>query len=263
MQIEQQKDTMLKGHVAIVTGASSGIGESIVEELVKRGAHVALSARRKDRLEALTRRLSGSGYGETLVVPGDVRDPQYVQSLVNKTIERWGRLDVVIANAGFGYRAPIVDGDIERWKDLLDTNVYGLLLTLKYGVRSLLEHGDGHGHVFLTSSVAGRAVTAGGAVYSGSKFAVNAIAEALRQEVGQNGIHVTSIEPGAVTTEFAEVAGYSSEVQKSIKQLEPLEPKDIANAVIYALEQPSHVNVAELLIYPTRQTGQAFMVPKK
>jgi NADP-dependent 3-hydroxy acid dehydrogenase YdfG len=259
MQSTQQKDSMLKGQVAIVTGASSGIGESIAEELVKCGVHVALSARRQDRLEALTKRLSGTGYGETLVVPGDIRQPQYVRGLVDKAVERWGRLDTVVANAGKGYRVPIADGDVERWKDLLDTNVYGLLLTLRYGVRALLDHGGGHGNVFVTSSVAGRVVTAGGGVYSGSKFAVNAIAEALRQEVGQSGIRVTSIEPGAVTSEFAEAAGYSPEVRENIKLLEPLEAKDIANAVIYALEQPPNVNIAEFLIYPTRQTGQSFM----
>jgi NADP-dependent 3-hydroxy acid dehydrogenase YdfG len=263
MQSTQQKASMLKGQVAIVTGASSGIGESIVEELVKRGIHVALSARRQDRLEALTRRLGGTGYGETLVVPGDIRQPQYVRGLVDKAVERWGRLDTVVANAGLGYRVPIADGDVERWKDLLDTNVYGVLLTLRYGVRALLDHGGGHGNVFITSSVAGRVVTAGGGVYSGSKFAVNAIAEALRQEVGQSGIRVTLIEPGAVTSEFAEVAGYSSEVRETIKRLEPLEPKDIANTIIYALEQPYNVNISDFTIYPTRQTELSFLRPKK
>jgi NADP-dependent 3-hydroxy acid dehydrogenase YdfG len=263
MSIEQQTNTLLKGQVAVVTGASSGIGESIAEELVRRGVHVALSARRQERLEAVAQRLRGAGYGEVLTLSGDVRKPQHVQDLVNGAVKRWGRLDVVVANAGFGYRSPIADGDVERWKELLDTNVYGVLLTLKYGVRALLDQGGGHGHVFLISSVAGRVVTAGGGVYSGSKFAVNAIGEALRQEVGLDGIRVTLIEPGAVTTEFAEVAGYSAEVRANIKQTEPLAPKDIANVLIYALEQPRHVNVADFLVYPTRQTGLSFLAPKK
>jgi NADP-dependent 3-hydroxy acid dehydrogenase YdfG len=249
----QYPATDLRGKVAIITGASSGIGESIAEELVLRGAHVALSARREDRLQALAQRLTKSGQGEILIVPGDVRNPEDVQQLVNQTVERWGKLDIVIANAGFGYRAPVVDGDIERWKNLLDTNVYGLLLTLKYGVQKLLENGSGH--VIVTSSVAGRSVTAGGAVYSGSKFAVNAIAEALRQEVGQQGVRVTTIEPGAVVTEFAEVAGYTPEFINSLKQLEPLHAKDIANVIIHALEQPANVDISELTVYPTKQTS--------
>ena len=170
---------------------------------MNRGAHVALFARRESRLQALAQRLAGNGSDATLLVPGDVHQPEDVQHLVNQTVQRWGKLDMVIANTGFGYRAPIVAGDPQRWKQLLDTNVYGLLLTLKYGVEHLLKHGGGH--VVVTSSVAGRSVTAGGEVYSGSTFAVGAIAEALRQEVGRQGVRVTTLEPGAGATEFAAV----------------------------------------------------------
>jgi NADP-dependent 3-hydroxy acid dehydrogenase YdfG len=255
MQSEQLQATDLRGKVAIVTGASSGIGEAIAEELVKRGAHVALFARRENRLQELAQRLAGHGSHETMIVPGDVSKPEDVQNLVNQTMQRWGKLDIVIANAGFGYRAHIVDGDIERWKNLLDTNVYGLLLTLKYGVQKLLENGSGH--VVVTSSIAGRSVTPGGAVYSASKFAVNAIAEALRQEVGQQGVRVTTIEPGAVVTEFAEAAGYPPGTVEAIKQIEPLQAKEIALVVIQVLEQPRNVDIAELTVYPTKQTSQS------
>ncbi|HEX6484406.1 MAG TPA: SDR family oxidoreductase [Ktedonobacteraceae bacterium] len=251
MQNEQLQATDLRGKVAIVTGASSGIGEAVAEELVRRDVHVALFARRVDRLQALAQRLAGQGNEEPLIVPGDVSKPEDVQNLVNQTAQRWGKLDIIIANAGFGYRAPIVDGDPQRWKNLLDTNVYGLLLTLKYGVEKLLKHGSGD--VVVTSSVAGRAVTAGGAVYSASKFAVNAIAEALREEVGQQGIRVTTLEPGAVETEFAEVAGYPPGTVEAIKQLDPLQAKEIALIVIQVLEQPRNVDIAELTVYPTKQ----------
>jgi NADP-dependent 3-hydroxy acid dehydrogenase YdfG len=254
MQNEQQQATDLRGKVAIVTGASSGIGEAIAQELVQRGARVALFARRENRLQELAQRLAGKGSGETLIVPGDVSKPEDVQNLVNQTVQRWGKLDIVIANAGFGYRAPLVDGDPQRWKKLLDTNVYGLLLTLKYGVEQLLKHGSGH--VVVTSSIAGRTVTAGGAVYSGSKFAVNAIAEALRQEVGQQGVRVTTIEPGAVETEFSDAAGYPPGTVEAIKQLDPLQAKEIALVVIQVLEQPGNVDIAELTVTPTKQTGQ-------
>src|SRR6185437_10542978 len=167
MQSEQLQPTDLRGKVALITGASSGIGEAIAQELVKRGAHVALFARREDRLQALAQRLAAQGGEEPLIVPGDVSKPGDVQNLVNQTVQRWGKIDIVVANAGFGYRAPVVDGDPQRWKDLLDTNVYGLLLTLKYGVEQLLKQGSGH--VVVTSSIAGRTVTPGGAVYSASK----------------------------------------------------------------------------------------------
>jgi len=253
MQNEQRQATDLRRKVALVTGASSGIGEAVAEALVQRGAHVALFARRENRLQALAQRLAGQGSEEPLIVPGDVRKPEDVQKLVNQTVQRWGKLDIVIANAGFGYHSPIVDGDVERWKNLLDTNVYGLLLTLKYGVEHLLKQGSGH--VVVTSSVAGRSVTAGGAVYSGSKFAVGAIAEALRQEVGKQGVRVTTIEPGAVATEAAAVEGFPPETVEAIKQLDPLQAQEIARVVIQVLEQPGNVDIAELTVYPTKETS--------
>jgi len=253
MQNEQLQATDLRGKVAIVTGASSGIGAAIAEELVKRGARVALFARRENRLQELAQQLAGKGSDEPLIVAGDVSKPEDVQNLVNRTVQRWGKLDIVIANAGFGYRSPVVNGDPQRWKQLLDTNVYGLLLTLKYGVEQLLKHGSGH--VVVTSSVAGRTVTAGGAVYSGSKFAAGAISEALREEVGQQGIRVTTLEPGAVETEFAEVAGYPPETTEAIKQLDPLQAQEIARVVILVLQQPPNVDIAELTVYPTKQTS--------
>src|SRR5258708_30539259 len=177
MQSEQRQATDLRGKVALVTGASSGIGEAIAEALVQRGARVALFARRENRLKALAQRLAGQGSEEPLIVPGDVRKPEDVQNLVNQTVQRWGKLDIVIANAGFGYHSPIVDGDDERWKQLLDTNVYGLLLTLKYGVEHLLKQGSGH--VVVTSSVAGRSVTAGGGASIGREISARATAAAI------------------------------------------------------------------------------------
>jgi len=258
MRSKQAQTTDLRGKVAIVTGASSGIGEAIAEELLKHGARVALFARRQDRLQEVAHHLSKDGSGETLSLSGDVSKPEDVQKLVNEAVQRWGKLDIVVANAGFGYRAPIIEGDVERWKQLLDTNVYGLLLTLKYGGEKLLQ--QGRGHMVVISSVASRSITAGGGIYSGSKCAVNAIAEALRQEVGQQGIHVTTIEPGAVTTDFAQAAGYSAETIAAIQQMEPLQATDIARVVIQALEQPANVNISEMVVYPTKQTGMSAFV---
>ena len=174
----------LHEQVAIVTGASSGIGEAIAEALVQRGAHVALFARRTDRIRALAERLSrttnGEHYGETLTVTGDVRQLDDVQRLVREVLDRWGRLDILIANAGFGYRKPVVEGDPARWKEMIDTNVYGLLLTLKFGIQPMLERG--RGKVIITSSVAGRAAPPGGSAYFGPTFDTNAIAAFISEE---------------------------------------------------------------------------------
>jgi NADP-dependent 3-hydroxy acid dehydrogenase YdfG len=248
----------LHEQVVLVTGASSGIGEAITEQLVRRGAHVAMFARRTDRLQALAERLVQSGegehYGETLPISGDVRVPDEVQAAVQQTLERWGRLDILVANAGFGYRKPVVEGDIQRWKDMIDTNVFGLLLTLKYGVAPMLERGSGH--VIVMSSVAGRVPTPGGGAYCGTKFAATAIADSLRQEVGPRGVQVTTIEPGVVISEFQAVAEYTPEIVASmLKGAEPLFPVDIARAVLFALEMPEHMGVTELVVRPT---GQAY-----
>lgn len=251
--------TDLHGRVALVTGASSGIGEAIAVELARRGANVALFARRAERLHALAERLAGETgegqhNGETLVIEGDVRRPEDVQRGVRQTLERFGKLDVLVANAGFGYRRPVVEGDIAVWKDMIDTNVYGLLLTLKYGVAPMLERGSGH--VIVMSSVAGRVATPGGAAYCGTKFAASAIADSLRQEVGPKGVRVTAIEPGVVISEFQEKAQYTPDiVANMLKGADPLVPLDIARAVVFALEMPENMGVTEIVVRPT---GQAY-----
>jgi 3-hydroxy acid dehydrogenase / malonic semialdehyde reductase len=244
----------LRGKVALITGASSGIGEAIAEDLAAHGMRLALAARRTDRLDALSRRLAEAHDAETVAIACDVREPAQVEAAVAAALLRFGGIDVLVANAGFGYRAPVVDGDVTRWKSLLDTNVFGLLVTLKHGVKPLLERGSGH--VIVTSSVAGRVVTPGGGAYCGSKFAATAIAEALRMEVGPKGVRVTTIEPGVVISEFQAVAEYTPEiVQNMLKGTTPLVPADIARAVTFALEQPAHVALNEIVV---RATGQAY-----
>ncbi len=250
--------TELRGQVALVTGASSGIGEAVTEALVKRGANVAMFARRTDRLEALATRLASTATdgprGETLIITGDVREADDVQAAVQKTLDRWGHLDALIANAGFGGRGPLVEGDIERWKDMIDTNVYGLLLTLRFGVPALIERG--RGNVIIMSSVAAVVPTPGGAAYCGTKAAASAIADSLRQEIGPKGVRVTTIEPGVVISEFQEKALYAPEiVSNMLKGATPLVPDDIARAMLFALEMPAHMGVNELVVRPT---GQAY-----
>ena len=240
--------------VALVTGASSGIGAAVARALAQRGVHMALAARRAERLQTLSEEIAGAGQVEALALACDVRNPEQVQAAVRQTLDRWGRLDILVANAGFGYRASVVDGDITRWKDMIDTNVYGLLLTLKYGVAPMLERK--RGHVIVTSSVAGRVPTLGGSAYCGSKFAATAIADVLRQEVGPQGVRVTTIEPGVVISEFQQVAEYApGTIENMLKGATPLAPEDIARAVIFAIEQPAHYGVTEMVVRPT---GQAF-----
>ena len=257
MSTSQPPSNMLQDlheQTALVTGASSGIGVAVARALAQRGVHVALAARRSERLQALSEELATDGHSETLALECDVRDPEQVQAAVQQTLDRWGQLDILVANAGFGYRSPLVEGDIARWKDMIDTNVYGLLLTLKYGVAPMLERG--RGHVIVTSSVAGRVPTLGGSAYCGSKFAATAIADVLRQEVGPKGVRVTTIEPGVVISEFQEVAGYTpGTVENMLKGATPLVPEDIARAVVFAVEQPAHYAISEMVVRPT---GQAF-----
>ena len=248
----------LHERVALVTGASSGIGEAITEELVRAGAHVAMFARRGDRMRLLGERLAeeaklgGEHYGETLALTGDVREEADVKAAVQRTLDHWGKLDILIANAGFGYRMPLVDSDPARWKAMIDTNVFGLLLTLKYGVGAMLEHGSGN--VVVTSSVAGRVPTPRGSAYCGTKFAATAIADSLRQEVGPKGIQVTTIEPGVVISEFQAVAEYPPDILPAMLQgAEPLMPLDIARAVVFAVQQPAHVGINEIVVRPTGQ----------
>lgn len=249
---EQNMGQSLRGQVAIVTGASSGIGTAITEHLVARGVNVMLAARRVERLHALAERLRGAGSGEMQVIQCDVRQVEDVQAVVQRTLDHWGKLDILVANAGLGYRAPIQDGDLERWRVMLDTNVWGLLLTLKFGIRPMLERGSGQ--IVIMSSVAGRVPTPGGNAYCGTKAAASAIADAVRQEVAAKGIRIITLEPGVVISEFQEVALYTPDILKNmLKGTTPLQPEDIANTVLAALELPGHVALNEILIRPTGQ----------
>lgn len=243
----------LQGKVALVTGASSGIGEAIARKLAARGIHVMLAARRLDRIENIAQHIREQG-GTAQAVQCDVRELDQVQAMVRATVARFGGIDILVANAGFGYRSPIVDGDPERWKAMIDTNVYGMLLTLKYGVPPIVERGAGD--IFLLSSVAGQVVAAGGGAYSATKFAVNAIGEALRQEVSRKNIRVTLLAPGVVLSEFQEVAGYPPGfIENWLGGTPPVQKEDIADVVSNVLDLPRHVSINQMIIRPTGQVN--------
>ena len=192
--------------------------------------------------------------GETLIITGDVREADDVQAAVRKTLDRWGHLDALIANAGFGYRGPL---DRRRHQALERHDRHQRLrppADVEVRRPALLERGKGN--VIIMSSIAGVVPTPGGAAYCGTKAAASAIADSLRQEIGPKGIRVTAIEPGVVISEFQEKAHYAPEiVPNMLKGAEPLVPADIARTVLFALEMPAHVGVNELVVRPT---GQAY-----
>jgi NADP-dependent 3-hydroxy acid dehydrogenase YdfG len=225
--------------VLVITGASTGIGAATARRAAEFGYRVAIAARSEDRLEALRDELGGDR--KALAVRCDVRSWEDQQALVRKTLDRFGRMDAFFANAGFGAKRGFLEESVEFWKSMIDTNVLGAALS----IRASLGHfkREGRGHVLLTSSVAGRR-TLPGSLYSATKFAVTAMGEALRQEVAETDIKVTLIEPGAVDTLFFDN-----------RPSEALEADDIARAVLFALTQPPHVSVNEVLVRPIHQAG--------
>jgi NADP-dependent 3-hydroxy acid dehydrogenase YdfG len=238
----------LAGKTAVVTGASSGIGEATAQALSREGCNVVLAARREDRLNDLAAEL-GEG---ALAAPTDVTDPAACAALVARTVERFGSLEILVNNAGLGLYGSVAEGDPEDWRMMFDVNVLGVLYTTRAAVRQMLRQGAGD--VVFVSSLAGRRVPrADGTVYAATKHAVNAVAEGLRMDVHEKGIRVINVEPGLVRTEFPESSYPSAEEYYAEKEYSPLEAEDVAAAVVYALNQPPRVSVNEILVRPTEQ----------
>jgi NADP-dependent 3-hydroxy acid dehydrogenase YdfG len=223
--------------VLVITGASSGIGAATARRAVEFGQRVVLAARSTEKLEALAEELGGEEHA--LAVRCDVTSWDDQQQLVATALDRFGRLDAFFANAGFGAKRGFLEESVEHWKAMIDTNVYGAALS----IRACLPHfrEQNAGHVLLTSSVAGRRWVIG-SLYSCTKHAVTAMGESLRQEVAETGIKVTVVEPGMVDTPFFDD-----------KPSGALEADDIARAVMFALTQPPHVDVNEILVRPVHQ----------
>ncbi|MGH2925202.1 MAG: SDR family oxidoreductase [Solirubrobacterales bacterium] len=234
---------MADSPVLLITGASSGIGAATAELAAEKGYRLVLGARREERLGALAERLGGSE--RAIGVRCDVTEWDDVQGLAAAALEAFGRIDAVFANAGFGAQRGFLEESPEHWRSMVLTNVLGVALTIRATLPHVLERGTGH--YVLTSSVAGRRVLPG-SLYSATKWAVGAIGEGLRQELRQShentGIRVTLIEPGMTDTEFFDQRPESA-----------LRDDDLARAVVYALSEPDHVDVNEILIRPTTQAG--------
>ena len=240
--------------VAIVTGASSGIGEATARRLAHDGARVVLAARREDRLNELKSEIEDAG-GTALVVPTDVTDREAVQALADKTKSEYGQIDVLVNNAGVMPLTLLHNMRTDDWYQTVDVNLYGVLHAVEAVLPTMMEQGSGH--VVNVSSTAGRRVYPGGAVYSATKYAVRALSEGMRQELGpSHGIRVTCIEPGAVSTELTDSIGdeeIKQMMQKMFAKMTPLEPERIAEAIAYAVSAPASTTVSEVLVLPTSQ----------
>jgi NADP-dependent 3-hydroxy acid dehydrogenase YdfG len=247
----------LEGTVALVTGASSGIGEATAVALAADGASVAIAARRLDRLEAVSERM-GNG-ANVLIIETDITDEASAAAMVEDTVREFGRLDTLVNNAGVMLLGPIVGAPVEEWRRMVELNVLGLLYSTHAALPHLLEAAASDprrvADVVNVSSVAGRVARLGSGVYNTTKFGVGAFSESLRQEVTGRHVRVSIIEPGAVATELA--SHNRPEVLESIAStfanVERMESEDIAESIVFTVTRPRHVAVNEILIRPTEQ----------
>jgi NADP-dependent 3-hydroxy acid dehydrogenase YdfG len=262
------------GKTAIVTGASSGIGRAIAETLGAAGAHVVLAGRTQAAMDESRKQIEEAG-GRASVVTADLRDVAQVRGLVDAAVAETGRLDIMVNNAGLSYPAPILEGNPEEWRAMLETNVLALLVGCQAAVKAMRACGA-KGHVVNISSIAAQRADSG--VYGSTKHAVNAISATLRNELEDDDIRVVNVMPGAVATNFARnfdpefVAGFvkMAGLDVDVKQGERLpdevfasltqgglknllgDPIDIANAVLYAVSQPIHVDIADIVVRPPK-----------
>ena len=243
--------SVLDGKSVVVTGASSGIGAAVTRALAAEGARLTIGARRVERLERLAEEI---GVDRVTVVKTDMRVEEDVVRLIAAARDRFGGVDALVNNAGLGRRAPVSSAPTELWREMLETNVLGLLIATREAVQDMERRKVG-GHVVQISSMAGHRVPGpDSGVYAGTKFAVRAITEGLRQELRarQSPIRVAIVSPGYVDTEFAEVfVGPGGAPQPP--RIMQLSADDVARAVVWILTQPSHVEVHDVLLRPTQQ----------
>lgn len=225
--------------VFLITGASSGIGAATAHQASAAGYRLVLAARSADRLKELAAGLGGEE--RALAVPCDVTEWEQQRAMIDKALEHFGRLDVAFANAGFGAARGFLKETPEHWRAMVLTNVYGAALTIRATMPALEES---RGHLLLTGSVAGRRALEG-SLYSATKWAVTAMGESARQELNETGVRVTVVEPGMVDTPFFDDPDSAGRLQAD----------DIARAVMFAVSQPPHVDINEILIRPTAQDG--------
>jgi len=242
----------IAGKVVVITGASSGLGEAAAKALSAEGAIVVLGARRSDRIEALAKELTGKG-AKALAITTDVTKVAQVKHLVDETVKQFGRVDIIINNAGLMPQSLLSRLRVDDWDQMIDVNIKGVL----YGIAAVLPYMEKQksGHIINVSSVAGHRVRAGGTVYSATKHAVRVISEGLRQEVKPYNIRTTIISPGAVDTELPNTITEPDTAEAILKFYKDfaISPDAFAQAVLYAVSQPEDVDINEILFRPTKQ----------
>ena len=237
--------------VVIITGASSGIGEATAKELASKGAKLVLAARREDRLKKLQEEIQNNG-GQAIYKVTDVALSEQMEELADYALKAFGKIDVMVNNAGVMPLSPVYEKKINEWDSMIDVNIKGLLYGIAAVLPSMRERKEGH--IINVSSIAGHLVFPASAVYSGTKFAVRAITEGLRIEECSNNIRTTIISPGSIATELTEAIS-GSELKSAIDENMKIaiEPASIARAIAFAIEQPSDVAINEMIIRPTVQ----------
>jgi NADP-dependent 3-hydroxy acid dehydrogenase YdfG len=242
----------LEGKVAAITGASSGIGEATAVAFAEAGARVSLGARRKDRLDALVEQIGDNA----LAIETDIGDEEQARAFVQRTKDELGGLDILVNNAGVMLLGPLLAQQGDDWRTMVNVNILGLVYCSNAALALMAEQQSGH--IVNVSSVAGRIASAGAAVYNFTKWGVTGFSEALRQEAAHVNVRVTCVEPGFVDTELQ---GHNKNpvvveaIDKMREQVgKVLEARDIANAMLYAVSQPEHVSINEVLVRPAKQT---------
>ncbi|MFK4436789.1 SDR family oxidoreductase [Paenibacillus sp. RC21] len=241
----------IEGKVVIITGASSGIGEATAKELASKGAKLVLAARREDRLKILQNEIQKNG-GKAIYKVTDVASQEHMEELAKYTLQEFGKIDVMINNAGVMPLSAISEIKISEWDKMVDVNIKGVLYGIAAVLPSMRERKEGH--IINVSSIAGHLVFPASSVYSGTKFAVRAITEGLRREECINNIRTTIVSPGSIDTELT-AAISNSELKTAINENMKIaiEPSNIARAIAFAIEQPADVAINEMIIRPTIQ----------
>lgn len=248
--------TSIQNQVVLITGASSGIGAACAQAFASLGVKLLLAARRLPRLQALATQLETEFSVQTHVMQLDVRDRTQVESRLHALPPEWSAIDILVNNAGLSRGLDkLHEGSIQDWEEMIDTNIKGLLYMTRTIVPGMIQRQQGH--VINIGSIAGHQTYPKGNVYCGSKAAVRAISEGLKQDLLGTPVHVSSVDPGLVETEFSEVRfrGDTDRAQMVYANTTPLTPEDIAEVVVFCATRPAHVNISEVLVLPTAQSG--------
>jgi 3-hydroxy acid dehydrogenase/malonic semialdehyde reductase len=245
----------LKNKIVFITGASSGIGKACAEQYAAAGARVIITARRLERIQALAHSLQTAHQAEVLPLPLDVRDNAQVIALIKNLPQEWQQIDILVNNAGLGLTMnTIQEGDPAQWDTMIDTNIKGLLYVTHAILPTMITRNQGH--IVNISSVAGHQYYPRGNIYSATKHAVKAISKSLRLDLLGRAIRVSDIAPGMVETEFSEVRLGNKESAKQVyANMQPLSGDDIADIVLYCTTRKPHVNIEEILVFPTMQAS--------